>query len=275
MAASSSSLTTHLLSLSPASYEAATQSPFLQAAGQGRLDKKTLGTWLANDRLYIHAYIKAVGRVLATIDLPQTTKKLTPAAKGEEAPETQLVDWLFATLAALRREERLFVDVARRYGLDVDLATEAMAEGGREVRRVPGTVKLTGLVMFERLLGSLHPAASVDRTRPVPWLEAAVVFWGTERVYCDAWRWARSHQEGEGDGAGDADGGALRRELVPNWANDEFQGFVERLAQVVDRAVDEAVEEVGGGVRKSLVERAEKVWRELVDAEAAFWPVVE
>lgn len=283
MAASSSSLTTHLLSLSPRAYEAATQSPFLQAAGQGRLDKKTLGTWLANDRLYIHAYIKAVGRVLATIDLPQTTR-LTPTANKKEqekkqAPETQLVDWLFATLTALRREERLFVDVARRYGLDVDLATEAMAEGGREVRRVPGTVKLTGLVMFERLFGSLHPAASVDRTRPVPWLEAAVVFWGTERVYCDAWRWARSHQKGEGDGDGDgaedADGGALRRELVPNWANDEFKGFVEQLAQVVDGAVDEAVEEVGGGVRKSLVERAEKVWRELVDAEAAFWPVVE
>lgn len=273
MAASPSSLTTHLLSLSPPAYKAATQSPFLQAAGQGRLDKKTLGTWLANDRLYIHAYIKAVGRVLATLDLPQTTA----AAQEEEAPETQFVDWLFATLAALRREERLFVAVARRYGLDMDLPAEAMAEGGREVRRVPGTAKLTGLVMFERLFGSLHPAASVDRTRPVPWLEAAVVFWGTERVYCDAWGWARSHQEeeGKGDGAEDADGGALRRELVPNWANDEFRGFVEKLGQVVDRAVDGAVEEVGGGARKSLVERAEKVWRELVDAEAAFWPVVE
>lgn len=264
-----SSLTTHLLSLSPSAFKAATQSPFLQAAGQGRLDKKTLGRWLANDRLYVHAYIKAVGRVLAVIDLPQVTLP-------EPAPETQLVDWLLATLAALRREERLFVDVARRYGLDVDLETERAVAGGREVRLVPGTAKLTGLVMFERLFGSLHPAASVDRSRPVPWLEAAVVFWGTEKVYCDAWAWARSHQKDDGgDGSQDADGGALRRELVPNWANEEFEGFVAQLAGIIDRAVVETVEALGESVRNDLVERAGKVWREVVDAEAAFWPSVE
>lgn len=263
------SLTTHLLSLSLPTYKAATQSPFLQAAGEGRVDKKTLGKWLANDRLYVHAYIKAVGRVLAVVDLPQVTLP-------QPAPETELVDWLFATLAALRREERLFFDVARRYGLDMDLETETTTEGsgGRSVRRVPGTAKLNGLVMFERLFGTLHAAASVDRSRPVPWLEAAVVFWGTEKVYCDAWTWARSHQT-KRDGSEDADGGALRRAFVPNWANEDFQGFVAQLGGIIDGAVDEAVEELGAPVRNALVERAAKVWGELVDAEAAFWPVME
>lgn len=264
-----SSLTSHLLTISPAAYEAATHSAFLLAAGQGRLDKKTLGTWLANDRLYIHAYIKAVGRTLAVLDLPETT---TPAS---DAPEALLVDWLAATLAALRREERLFVDVARRYGLGIDLESDVTTqEGGREVRHVPGTAKLTGLVMLERIFGSLHPAASVDRTRPVPWLEAAVVFWATEKVYCDAWAWAASKQTAGEDGTGDADGGVLRREFVPNWANPEFKKFVDELAGLVDRAVDEAVAELGQGVRGALVQRAQKVWGEVVDAEAAFWPQV-
>lgn len=263
------SLTTHLLTISPAAFEAATHSPFLLAAGQGRLDKKTLGTWLGNDRLYLHAYIKAVGRTLAVLDLPETT----PASESN-APETQLVDWLCATLAALRREERLFVDVARRYGLDIDLESDTQEEGGREIRRVPGSAKLTGLVMLERVFGSLHPAASVDRSRAVPWLEAAVVFWGTEKVYSDAWAWAASKQTGGDDGSRDADGGALRREFVPNWANEEFKKFVGELAVLVDRAVEEAVAELGEEVRGALVQRAEKVWREVVDAEAAFWPQV-
>lgn len=270
MAAQRSSLTADLLSLSGPTYKAATQSPFLRAAGQGQVDKKTLGTWLANDRLYLHAYTRALGRTLATVDLPQVV--LT-----KPAPETDFADWLSASLAALRREDRLFVDTARRYELDVELETVATTEGeagGREVRRVPGTAKLTGLVMFERLFGSLHPAASVDRSRPVPWLEAAVVFWGTEKVYCDAWTWAKSHQQGRDDESTDADGGALRVEFVPNWANDDFRDFVEQLARIIDRAVDEAVEALGEPARVSLAERATKVWKELLDAEAAFWPAL-
>lgn len=264
------SLTTHLLGIDPPGYKDATEAPFLTAAGEGRLDKKTLGRWLANDRLYIHAYIKAVGRTLSVVDLPQTT----PEPSTEAAPETRFVDWLFSTLAALRREERLFVDVARKYGLSIDLETMPITEGGRQVQRVPGTAKLPGLVMFEKLFGSLHPAASVDRSLPLPWLEAAVVFWGTEKVYSEAWTWARSKQRA-GAGGSDADGGALRSDLIPNWANSEFAAFVQELSSVIDHAVCEAVGILGDGVKGTLVHRSQKVWTELVAAEKAFWPAAE
>lgn len=270
MAQSTFSLTTHLLGVDTLTYKAATEAPFLTAAGEGRLNKDVLGKWLANDRLYIHAYIKAVGRTLSVVDLPQTT----PEAATEAAAETQFVDWLFATLTALRREERLFIDVAQRYNLAIDLETMATSEGGRDVQRVPGTAKLPGLVMFEKLFGSLHPAASVDRSLPLPWLEAAVVFWGTERVYSDAWAWAKSKQSGAAEDQ-DADGGALRKEFIPNWGNSEFTAFVDQLGGTIDRAIEDTLHVVGGGVKASLIERTEKVWKEVVAAEKAFWPKTE
>jgi thiaminase len=270
MTAPTFSLTSHLLGVDPPGYKAATEAPFLTAAGEGRLDKQTLGKWLANDRLYIHAYIKAAGRTLSVIDLPQTT----PESPSEAAPETRFVDWLFSSLTALRREERLFVDVARKYGLSIDLETMTTTEGGRQVQRVPGTAKLPGLVMFEKLFGSLHPAASVDRSLPLPWLEAAVVFWGTEKVYSDAWTWAKSKQRADA-GASDADGGALRMDLIPNWGNSGFAAFVQELSGVIDHAVSEVVALLGDGVKETLVQRSHKVWAELVAAEKAFWLVAE
>ncbi|KAJ9138157.1 hypothetical protein NKR23_g8682 [Pleurostoma richardsiae] len=262
------SLTKHLLSIRESDFEAATQSPFLRAAGEGRLQKDILGKWLANDRLYIHAYIKAAARTLAVVDLPQTTQ-------ASDASETLLVDWLLESLVALRREERLFIDVAKRYGLAVDLETTAMTEGGREDPRVPGTAKLPGLVMFERLFGSLHPAGTVDRTAPLPWLEAAVVFWGTEKVYLEAWRWARSHQEAVTEGAKDVDGGALRDEFIPNWSNNDFADFVERLTGVIDRAVADTLGRMGDGAKGSFVQRTERLWIDLLAAESAFWPSLD
>lgn len=264
-------LTSHLLALDPPAFKAATQSPFLAAAAAGRISKFTLGKWLANDRLYIHAYIQAAGRALATIDLPQTTSNTT------QAPETQLVDWLLTTLTELRREERLFIDVAGRYGLSIVLETETKKEAGRMVQRVPAFVKNAGLVRFEMLFGLLmmRPAPSVDTDTPLAWLEAAIVFWGTERVYLEAWTWAKGKQTGNSSGDEDEDGGALRKEFIPNWSNEGFRAFVEQLGVIVDGAVEETVSALGEGVRWDLLKRAEKVWRELVAAETAFWPDIE
>ena len=76
MAQSTFSLTTHLLGVDTPTYKAATEASFLTAAGEGRLNKDVLGKWLANDRLYIHAYIKAVGRTLSIIDLSASPPRL-------------------------------------------------------------------------------------------------------------------------------------------------------------------------------------------------------
>ncbi|KAF3766861.1 hypothetical protein M406DRAFT_60979 [Cryphonectria parasitica EP155] len=275
------SLTTHLLSLDEPQYKAATQHRFLKAAGEGRVPTDTLGKWLANDRLYIHAYIKAVGRILALVDLPQTTTPL--GAHGEAAaPETQLIDWLIESLAGLRREERFFVEMARKYGITIDLETETVTRvAGRDIQQVvPDGAKLPGLVLFEGLFSSVGLPPPV-----LSWLEAAVVFWGTEKVYSEAWGWARSHQQEMNDNVAaaaaasssslqDADGGALRTEFIPNWANQGFVNFVQQLAGIIDSAVSKAVDVLGDDVKTSLVRRAEGVWRELLVAEEAFWPDV-
>lgn len=271
------SLTSHLLAVDKAAYQKATRAPFLEAAGQGRVDKLTLGKWLANDRLYTHAYVKAAGRALAAIDLPQSTA--TPASA-----EPALVDWLCDTLVALRREDRLFVEVADRYGIPIDLETEPVRDGPGQAGSFPRVregIKSQGLILFERLFGGLR-VPTVDPPL-LPWLEAAVVFWGTERVYSDAWAWAKACQGsggGDDDGGGkgaetDADGGALRKEFVPNWSSEDFVAFVGKLGDVLDGAVSRLVEAHGEGAQAGLVARAERVWRELVAAEGAFWPDVE
>jgi thiaminase len=280
-------LTEHLLSIAPEEYKAATQAPFLLAAAEGRLSKDVLGRWLANDRLYIHSYIRAAGKLLTSLELPQTVPK-----SGDEPPETQLVDWLIEALAAVRREERFFIEVAERYGLEIDLVTRrpiGPAEPGSALT-VSVEDKLPGLVKIEELFGSITStsSSSSDVTATdhpntptiLPWLEAAVMFWGTERCYLDAWSWAKAKQQSvssgsEDDARDDADGGALRREFIPNWSSDEFAAFVTRLETIIDVAVDKAIERGGEEVRRGLCKRVEGKWRSLLVAESVFWPEVE
>ncbi|KAM3557834.1 hypothetical protein ARSEF4850_004899 [Beauveria asiatica] len=49
--------------------------------------------------------------------------------------------------------------------------------------------------------------SSADKEAPLPWLEAAVVFYATERCHCrlDAWTWAASQMDGSKDGAAEED----------------------------------------------------------------------
>lgn len=268
---SSWSLTEHLLSISPDGYKAATQSPFLLAAAEGRLPKDILGQWLANDRLYIHAYIKASGHMLASLNLPQHVPDV-------EAPETQLVDWFTEALVAVRREERLFIDVASRYGLRVDLEASKAARGLAEPSSVSSEEKILGLVLMEELFASAGPSdVGTSSALTLPWLEGAVTFWGTERCYLGAWSWAKSRQVlGAGSRAReDADGGALRKEFIPNWSSSEFARFVGKLGSIIDHAVSDAMGSLGEQIKDELLERVEGKWKSLLAAEAAFWPAIE
>lgn len=272
MSSASWSLTEHLLSSSADRYKEATQSPFLLAAAEGRLSKNSLGQWLANDRLYIHAYIRAAGTLLAALDLPQTVPKA-------EAPETQLVDWFIEALAAVRREERLFIEVASRYGLRVDLEAEK-APGGvaGTSQQVAPENKLLGLAMIEEQFRTIGPSGlSTATVLPLPWLEGAITFWGTERCYLDAWSWAKAQQTLTGNSTvrEDADGGALRKEFIPNWSSAEFAEFVGKLGSIIDHAVSKTLETLGEQVKDELLNRVEGKWKSLLAAEAAFWPDID
>jgi hypothetical protein len=266
------SLTSHLLSSFPTEYTTATQHPFLLAAAEGRLPKDVLSKWLANDRLYIHSYIRAAGKLLSSIDLPQAVPEI-------EAPETQLVDWLIEALAGVRREEKFFIEVAGKYGLDVEVGTEGVGVRSEE--------KLPGLVMIEGIFGGVaeregFTTAELPPSDPLPWLEGAVTFWGTERCYLDAWSWAKSKQAlagGREDAREDADGGALRNEFIPNWSSMEFAQFVGRLGGLIDFAVAETIERAGpdgaDASRDAIIARVEGKWKSLLAAEATFWPDFE
>lgn len=193
-------LTKDLLASDPEAYLRATRSPFLTAAAAGKAPKDVLGRWLANDRLYIHAYIRGVGRLLSALRLPDTVAATTTTTTVSE----RLLQWLVDALANVRREERFFVETARRFGIEVDLPVSD--EGV-----VAAEDKLEGLRRFEELFGAF------DTGRGTPgWLEGAVLLYATERCYLDAWSGARDELDAGEDGSGDADGGALRREFIPN-----------------------------------------------------------
>jgi thiaminase len=251
------SLTKLLLASDAASYKRATNSPFLAAAAAGTLTKPLLSQWLANDRLYIHAYIHGLGLLLSSLQLPVLSK---PSTRANELV-VKLLDWAVDALVNIRREERLFVEAARRFGLDVDLPTQGgeIAEGA----------KIEGLRRFENLFASVGHSGNII----LPWLESALLFYATERCYLDAWAGVKARM-GPVQGAGDADGGALRDEFIPNWTSSEFGAFVERLGAIVDDAVALEVSLHGEGIKGKLLSRAQELWREVLAAEETFWPKV-
>ena len=289
------SLTEHLLSTQEHLYKSATQHPFLLAGAEGRLPKHVLSRWLANDRLYIHSYIRAAGTLLASIDLPRAVPG------SQEAYETQLADWLIESLVAIRKEERFFIDVAERYGLEIKMANPITLASQKppatqDPKANDSNEKLPGLTAMQSIfsaVGSPPPTSLVQSlfltaAPPVlPWLEGALTFWGTERCYLDAWSWARCKAEerrastGEGDeevGKEDADGGALRREFIPNWSSPAFAEFVDRLGGLIDKAVAGVLDGKEGEererVKRGLLGRVEGKWRTLLEAEKLFWPDV-
>lgn len=81
-------------------------------------------------------------------------------------------------------------------------------------------------------------------------------------------------------GSQDADGGALRNELIPNWSSVEFALFVNRLGRIIDGAVSELLEAAGGegpvadAAKGAILRRVEGRWKSLMVAESAFWPEV-
>jgi thiaminase len=263
------SLTEALVASDSSAYQRATQSSFLKLAAQGRLSKRVLGTWLANDRIYIHGYIRGIGKLIGFLERPGAV-----TSRGQPDPvSTRLLDWMIDALVNIRREERFFVDTAMQYGIEVDLPRGGAADGAN----VAEEAKLEGLRRFEKLFLGVEPNSSSSSS--LPWLEAAVVFWGTEKCYVDAWTWAKEQLDEGKDGKTDEDGGALRSEFIPNWTGKEFVQFVERLGGLIDEAVRDVVAQEGGGggdgAREELMRRAKGKWEALLGAEEAFWPVVE
>ncbi|KAM0433015.1 hypothetical protein ACHAPT_004720 [Fusarium lateritium] len=255
---SSYSLTQKLLASDEEGYKKATQSEFLKLAANGQLSKDVLGRWLANDRLYIHSYCRGLGRLLSFLEYPDNVQR------GQDpGATTKLLDWIVGAMVNIRREENFFIDTAAEYSIEINLETQA--DG-----RVAENTKLEGLRRWEALFQSVGPSES----DVLPWLEAAVVYWGTEKCYLDAWSWAKAQLTVQDDPSKDADGGAVRKEFINNWTCKEFVEFVDDLGRIIDEAVAKEVEKKGEGFKAELFKRVEGHWRDVLLAEKVFWPAI-
>ncbi|KAL6706666.1 hypothetical protein ACN47E_005208 [Coniothyrium glycines] len=250
-------LTTHLLSINHEQLIRATQHPFLARAANGNLAKPVIAQWLVNDREYVRGYI-ATNNKLA--EILRSQNRAPTAADAEPDIETRLTAWCVAGAQNGEREIRLFNEVSEIYKLGVPAVSSE-------------SYKTQGLRLYEILFSRL--AAQQPNTF-IPWLEAAVLLWSTEKCYYEAWSWARRQdaQSSPRNFDNDQDGGAMRREFIPNWSNRDFLMFVEQLERIINEGVSEAVgrdDEKWKDVKK----RTDSIWRAVLDAEDAFWPDVD
>ena len=99
------------------------------------------------------------------------------------------------------------------------------------------------------------------------------MLWATEVCYLRSWRFAAKcmGESGEKDYKRDADGGALREKFIDNWSSVEFEGFVNKIGEVVDEmsGLIKGVEE--GEIMRG---RCLEWWRQIVWLEGNFWPTV-
>jgi thiaminase len=240
-------LTTHLLSINHEQLLRTTHHPFLARAANGTLPKPLVAHWLANDLQYLKVY-KGVS---------EQTLALVRRGSNAEDIETRLSAWLEAAVQNGTREENLFQEVASLYDLDISL-NEA--------------TKNDGLRRYEALFETFSTS---PRNTFVPWLEGAVILWAMEKVYYEAWSWSRKQdaQSSPKSYENDQDGGAMRKEFIPNWSNRDFLMFVEQLERIINEGVSSTVrgdEKLWGEIKS----RTEGVWKAVLDAEEVFWPEV-
>ncbi|KAF2624044.1 heme oxygenase-like protein, partial [Macroventuria anomochaeta] len=253
-------LTTHLLSVSIPQFKRTTTAPFLARAATGQLPKALIAQWLANDRLYIQGYISLAESLVRIVKL--TSSAATQA--NVESIEARLLLWLDAAIENVKREFEWFDEMTKSYNLVAPTPSSSQ--------------KSLGVQRFEALFTQL---SSQTPNAFLPWLEGAVCLFSTEKVYYEAWSWARkqdrrrsaSSMPGQ-DYSKDLDGGAMRKEFIPNWSNKNFMMFVETLERIINEGVSQAV--ASDDKRWQEVEaRADAVWQATLDAEEAFWPDVD
>lgn len=269
-------LTAHLLSVSIPQFKRTVTAPFLSRAAQGQLPKPVIAEWLANDRLYIQGYISLAENLVRVIEQTGKATRAPTTTVDTDSIESRLLRWLDAAIENVKREFAWFDEMTQAYDLSAPTPSSSQ--------------KSLGVQRFEALFSQL---ASSRPNEFLPWLEGAVCLFSTEKVYYEAWSWARKQdRRRSADGAAtgrsrsrspnpatmdyskDLDGGAMRKEFIPNWSNKNFMMFVETLERIINEGVGEAV----GREEKRWQEvksRADAVWQATLDAEEAFWPDID
>jgi len=247
-------LTTHLLSVNHDQLLRITHHSFLARAANGTLPKPLVAQWLANDLQYLKVYKGLSEQTLAII---RRTQPSTTIPDPEDL-QTRLNAWLDAAIQNGTREEAFFQEVADIYKIDLNITSATKNEGLRR---------------YENLFDTFSASS---RGEFLPWLEGAVMLWAMEKVYYEAWSWARRQdaQSSPRTYEKDMDGGAMRREFIPNWSNRDFMMFVEQLERILNEAVSTAVRG-DDELWRQVKTRTDTVWQAVLDAEEAFWPDVD
>ena len=292
----STTLTTPLLRTTPALHRSATQCPFLRASGAGTLPKGTLSQWLAQDRVYAENYLVFIDGLLAKVrrfgraeggptssiigdgggggdggdgeEVVGTSRR--GKEKGEEGKVEKVIGMLEGARDNIEKELEFFAKTARGYGLDLSAKGVAGTEG---FRARPATERYVRLFRsFEERGGEAGGKEEDGDGLASRILDGLVLLWATERCYLDAWSWAGSFYDRDAvDTGADLDGGALRKDFIPNWSSGEFRGFVEEAGRMADEWAGEVVGLVGDEGREKYVE----FWKEILEIERDFWPPVE
>jgi thiaminase len=120
------SLTKHLVSLHsiPRPYTAATEHPFLSAAGNGTLSDSLLALWLSQDRIYAaHAYPRFIGLLISKIPFSSSDA----LDSQEELKNQKILKILAFSLDNVVREAAFFRETSEKWGLDMECWKERKA----------------------------------------------------------------------------------------------------------------------------------------------------
>ncbi|KAI1208739.1 heme oxygenase-like protein [Annulohypoxylon truncatum] len=244
-------------------YQRATQSDFLSLAGQGQLPPDILSQWLSQDRLYAQAYVRFAGGLISRVQLPtrlndrETTKSL----------EWRILTLIQTALAGVTRELQLFEEAAKKYGLDLE-ALGPVAEGNNLSNKStvfgPNKVTQDYINLFDSF--AAQPRGDASKTL----LDGLVLLWTTEKVYLDSWTYAKQQASGNTDSKADLDGGALRKEFIPNWTSEEFVAFVDECRECLDAYAATQAEDT----EEVIATGSMVLYKKVLVLEESFWPMV-
>jgi len=145
-------------------------------------------------------------------------------------------------LQNIQKELKFFADVAREYELDLEQTDDA-------------TGVFAPNQATQRYIQSL---SAFGEAPELGLLQGLVLLWATEYCYLSAWKYARSHLQGD-QGQNDLDGGALRHKFIPNWTSEEFEQFVAEIAEVTNLSGEQENAVEGTPTFARLYEMWEKV----------------
>ncbi|KAK8114754.1 uncharacterized protein PG998_000699 [Apiospora kogelbergensis] len=240
------SITAHLLHHPDTAelYRKATQCRFLELAGQGRLPKDALSQWLSQDRLYAQAYCRFIGGLISRVQLP-----LSSATEAGRTTSFRILLMLQTALSGVTTELQFFETTAMEYELDL-----AAMEGGQEFEA--NQVTKACIDLFDSYTAEAGKGRSL--------LQGLIMLWALEKVYLDAWTFAKEQVAG----CTALDGGALRNKFIPNWAGDQFGAFVDQIQECLDAYAPEATP-------SDVDQIAMDAWKEILVLEEGFWPRVQ